>query len=317
MANQVTQSQDMLDPQVLADMIPAKLTAKMKFTPLASVDNTLVGRPGTTVEFPAWNYIGDAEDIKEGEAIDTSKLTYGSKAATIKGIGKGGSITDQALLSGYSDHGELSAQLALSLANKVDNDVLAALKEATQTISVVANIDGIQEALDIYNDEDDERIVLLVSPKAAGKLRLQAGKDWLRGTQLGSDALSKGVYGEMLGVQLIRSRKLNANEALLIKVDNGERPAIKLMMKRGVNIESERKPSLLQTDVYATTFLAPYLFDPSKVVKITFTDVTGPNGTTGAPKDKTIDNGVENVAEDKRLGKQKKITADGKKPDEV
>lgn len=228
MADKVTYSQDMLDPQVLADMIPAELTAQMKFTALASVDSTLEGVPGTTVEFPAWNYIGDAEDLKEGVAIETSKLTYGSKAATIKGIAKGGAITDQALLTGYGDpYGELSSQLAKAMANKVDNDVLATLKGATQAISVTATVDGIQEALDIYNDEDDNRIVLLVSPKAAGKLRLQAGKDWLRGTQLGSDALSKGVYGDILGVQLIRSRKLDANEAYLVKIDDGKKPAIK------------------------------------------------------------------------------------------
>ena len=50
MADKVTYSQDMLDPQVLADMIPAELTAQMKFTGLAAVDSTLEGRPGTTVE---------------------------------------------------------------------------------------------------------------------------------------------------------------------------------------------------------------------------------------------------------------------------
>ena len=54
---------------------------------------------------------------------------------------------------------------------------------------------------------------------SAGQLRLKAGKDWLRGTQLGSDALTKGVYGDILGVQLVRSRKLDANEAYLVKVD--------------------------------------------------------------------------------------------------
>ncbi len=84
MANEVTQSQDMLDPQVLADMIPAKLTAEMKFTPLASVDNTLEGRPGTTIEFPAWNYIGDAEDLKEGEPTDLrQQLSKGSQKAVL------------------------------------------------------------------------------------------------------------------------------------------------------------------------------------------------------------------------------------------
>ena len=306
MADKVTYSQDMLDPQVLADMIPAELTAQMKFTGLAAVDSTLEGRPGTTVEFPAWNYIGDAQDVKEGEPIETSSLTYGSKAATIKEIGKGGSITDQALLTGYGDpYGELSSQIAKAMANKVDNDV-------------TATVDGIQDALDIYNDEDDSRIVLLVSPKAAGQLRLKAGKDWLRGTQLGSDALTKGVYGDILGVQLVRSRKLDANEAYLVKVDGGNKPAIKLMMKRGVKVEPDRVPKLRRTDIYATSYYAPYLYDPTKVVKVTFSDVTGKAGMTGAPENKEVNNEVTNVDEDKRIGKQKKTTGTtGKKPGEV
>lgn len=60
------------------------------------------------------------------------------------------------------------------------------------------------------------------------------------------------------------------------------------------------------------------MYDPTKVVKVTFTDVTGSQGTTGAPKDKTVNNEVTNVDEDKRIGKQKKTTGTtGKKPGEV
>ena len=58
MANEVTKSENVLDPQVLADMISAQLTAAQKFLPLCQVDNTLQGVPGSTIQFPAWNYIG-------------------------------------------------------------------------------------------------------------------------------------------------------------------------------------------------------------------------------------------------------------------
>ena len=84
MANEITTSPETLDPEVLAGMVSTQLTAAQKFTPLAQVDNSLQGVPGSTIQFPSWNYIGDAQDIVEGEPIETSKLTYGQKAATIK-----------------------------------------------------------------------------------------------------------------------------------------------------------------------------------------------------------------------------------------
>jgi hypothetical protein len=119
-------------------------------------------------------------------------------------------------------------------------------------------------------------------------------------------------------VQLVRSRKLDANEAYLVKVDGGNKPAIKLMMKRGVKVEPDRVPKLRRTDIYATSYYAPYLYDPTKVVKVTFSDVTGKAGMTGAPEDKEVNNEVTNVDEDKRIGKQKKTTGTtGKKPGEV
>ena len=54
---------------------------------------------------------------------------------------------------------------------------------------------------------------------------------------------------------------------------------------------------------------AVYLYDPTKVVKVTFTGVTGSAATNGAPADVT-DNGdkVDNVPQDKRVGRQKKAS---------
>ena len=69
----------------------------------------------------------------------------------------------------------------------------------------------------MYNLEDDEPIVAVVSPKAAGRIRLNAGKDWLRGSEIGAERIISGSIGGTLGVQFSRSRKLNAEEAIFIK----------------------------------------------------------------------------------------------------
>ena len=310
MANEVTKSENVLDPQVLADMISAQLTAAQKFLPLCQVDNTLQGVPGSTIQFPAWNYIGDATDINEDEPIETAKLSYGQKAATIKEVGKG-----TAIQVGYGDpQGEAGQQLTVSIANKKDNDVHETLKGATQSSSVEPTIDGLQSALDTFNFEDDNAtVVLLCSPAAASKLRLSAAKEFTGASELQSP-ISSGVYGELLGVQIIRSRKLDATEAYLIVTNSTDgRPALKMINKRNVNVETERVPAKRETDVYASAMYAVYLYDPTKVVKVTFTGVTGAAATNGAPADVT-DNGdkVDNVPQDKRVGRQKNASASSK-----
>ncbi|MCD7132962.1 N4-gp56 family major capsid protein [Limosilactobacillus balticus] len=323
MAGEITVSGQMLDPQVLSEMLSAQLTAGLRFAPLGEIDTTLVGKPGSTVDFPAWNYIGDAKDLKEGEAIETADLTYGTKSATIKEVGNGVNLTDQSILTGYGDpYGEAGNQLLTSIQNKIDNDSLEALRGATQTKSADATLDGLQDVLDMYNLEDDRTVIAIVSPTVAGRLRLSAGKDWLRGSELGAQRIISGVSGEILAVQIVRSRKLNANEGIFVlpKKDAKDKAPLKIMLKRDVVVEAERHAGKRSTALYASTYQAPYLYDPSKVIKVTFNGVTGPEATTGAPADQSVDETVSNVKEENRLGRQSKKTsksADDKKPGEA
>ena len=104
----------------------------MKFAPLAVLDYTLQGRPGSTITLPSYAYIGDAEDVAEGDDIPIAKLTQCSVEATIKKAGKGVQLTDESILSGYGDPvGEAIDQLGLSIASKTDNDVVAILNAIT------------------------------------------------------------------------------------------------------------------------------------------------------------------------------------------
>ena len=96
----VTKIEDMIIPEVMADMISAKVEQKVIISKIAKVDTTLSGQPGNEVTVPQYKYIGDAEDVAEGVAMGTAKLETGSTSFTIKKAGKGVSITDEAILSG-------------------------------------------------------------------------------------------------------------------------------------------------------------------------------------------------------------------------
>ena len=83
-----TKLANLFNPQVVADMIDAKLVDAMRFAPLARVDTTLVGRPGSTVTLPSFAYIGDAVDVAEGADIPIGQLTESTTTATVKKAGK-------------------------------------------------------------------------------------------------------------------------------------------------------------------------------------------------------------------------------------
>lgn len=98
----------------------------------------------------------------------------------------------------------------MAIANKVDDDVLEALRGTKLTVSAdVGTLAGLETAIDKFEDEDLEPMVLFVNPKDAGKLRASASENFTRATQLGDDIIVKGAFGEALGAIIVRSKKLN------------------------------------------------------------------------------------------------------------
>lgn len=268
MVNTLTKLADLVNPEVLAPIVSYEFKQALRFTPLASVDTTLQGRSGNTLKFPVFTYIGDAQDVAEGSAIPLDKLGTTTKSVTIKKAAKGTEITDEAVLSGYGDPvGESTKQLGLAIANKVDNDILAAALETTQTVDFAATSDGVQAALTVFatnSDQDDSPVVGLFNPADAAALR-KASRAEGTGSDVAQDALVNGTKFEVLGVQIIESNKVEAGQAIFIKV-NPNVPALKLVMKRAAEVENQRNAINKTTVLTADEHYTAYLYDPTKVV---------------------------------------------------
>ncbi|HII0522966.1 TPA: N4-gp56 family major capsid protein [Staphylococcus aureus] len=266
MAQGLTKTSNQIIPEVLAPMMQAQLEKKLRFASFAEVDSTLQGQPGDTLTFPAFVYSGDAQVVAEGEKIPTDILETKKREAKIRKIAKGTSITDEALLSGYGDpQGEQVRQYGLAHANKVDNDVLEALMGAKLTVNAdITKLNGLQSAIDKFNDEDLEPMVLFINPLDAGKLRGDASTNFTRATELGDDIIVKGAFGEALGAIIVRSNKLEDGTAILAK-----KGAVKLILKRDFFLEVARDASTKTTALYSDKHYVAYLYDESKAVKIT------------------------------------------------
>lgn len=263
----LTKLENMINPEIMADMISAELPNAIRFLPLANVDNTLVGRPGDTVTVPKFKYIGDAEDVAEGQPIDITLLTTEDSKFTIKKAGRGLELADESVLSGYGKPIEQAKeQLKMSITSKIDKDLMTAL-DGTSLIykaGTAWNLDTISNAIDIFKDEDDSEMVLIMNPLDASKLRKAVAGDWDRASDLGDNIIINGTYGAVLGAQVARSKKITEGTAYLVK-----KGALTLFIKRKPEIETGRDIIKKTTVLTIDQHYGAHLFNESKAVKIT------------------------------------------------
>lgn len=272
-----TKIAQLVNPEVMADMVSAKLPKMIKFTPLAYVERELVGQPGNTLTVPKWEYSGDAKDIEEGVAIEPDQLTTKKSTMTIKKAGKGIELTDEAVLSGFGDPiGQATHQIALAIANKVDNDLVEEAKKATQFVAEAPTTgDALDKALAMFADEEDARYVAIINPADAIDLRKDTAKEWVRGSEIGANIVVSGTFGEAHGVQIVRSKKVEKGKGFLVKVsavetdtdDVAKYGAFVINLKRDVAIETDRDILKKTTVITGDEHYGVYLYDPTKVVK--------------------------------------------------
>ena len=289
----MTKIEDLIVPEVMADMISAKVEAKVIISKVAKVDTTLQGQPGNEVTVPQYKYIGDAEDVAEGVAMGTAKLETGSTKFTIKKAGKGVSITDEAILSGYGDPvGEANKQLALAIANKIDNDVvdvinkeyaLGTAEDGVQLIydgsAKVISYAGVVDAEDLFDEETSSDKILYVHPKQMTQLRKDA--DFISADKYDGNVMTSGEVGKIGTCRVVRSKKVKLNSEgtaylnPIVKLTNDaeteeDAPAVTIYLKRDTQVERERKADAGLTNIYTNKHYGVALTNTTKVVLAKF-----------------------------------------------
>ena len=258
---------NLFNPQVVGDMIQAKLVDAMKFSPLCRIDTTLAGRAGDTITLPKYAYIGDAATVAEGADIPIKQLTASTAQVEIHKIGNGVQLTDEAVLSGYGDpRGEAISQLTLSIASQMDNEVLGTLDAISggmmHTATARATADDVCTALTLFKEDIDGDKVLLVSPETYEGLR--KASSWVPNSDVSAEMVIRGMVGQVYGCQVVVANKLTAKKAAFI-VKPG---ALAVYMKRDTLVETDRDIINKSTVITADKHFAAYLYDTSKAIKI-------------------------------------------------
>ena len=281
MANQTTMIADLINPQVMADMISAKVPSKLVVAPFAKVDSTLAGIPGNTITVPQYAYIGDAEDIAEGIAAETVKLATTTSEVTVKKAMKAVELTDEAVLSGYGNPvGETNSQLAKAIASKVDSDAMEALQGAQVIYDGSASVikyTGIVDAIDLFNEEVNSEKVIFVHPKQVTQLRKDS--DFISADKYTGDVVMTGEIGKIANCRVVASKKVPLDGGVyacpIVKLNNDaeaeeDAAALTIYLKRDTNVETERVSLARKTDISVDKHYAVALSNTAKVVLAKF-----------------------------------------------
>ena len=281
MATGTTTLNKMIDPEVMAPMISAKIENSIVATPFAKIDNTLAGKPGSTITVPKYQYIGDAEDLAEGVTADKTLLTTTSAEYTVKKAVKQVELTDEAVLSGYGNPvGETNSQLAKSIASKVDNDVMEALKGAQlqKTFDSAISYNNIVDTIDVLNEEENVEKVMFIHPKQVSGLRKDA--NFISNDKYPNNVIMKGEIGMIANTRIVASKKarneagtyfLNPIVELKPESQTGDEiAAVTIFLKRDTNVETQRELGNYTTLIGADKHYVAALTDESKVVVAKF-----------------------------------------------
>ena len=194
----------------------------------------------------------------------------------IKEAGKGVEITDTAILSGYGDpYGQAVEQVVLSMADKVDIDLLTILGSiaSTMTYSTDAStsaiaVPDISNALELFGEDIDGQKVLLASPKLYTAIRNT--KDWAPASEFAAGAMVRGAVGQIFGCDVIVTNRLKGvagtgldEDAYIVKPG-----ALRLFLKRDSLVETDRDILKRINVITVTKHYAAYLYNAANAIKL-------------------------------------------------
>jgi len=262
----VTLLQNLINPEVMAVMIKAKLDHELNLKGFYTVENTLVGRPGDTLTIPAWNFIGKANITPENTEIIPVEMTRESQTFTVQKATKGVVLTDESVLSGYGDPvGEATRQLTMAIHLLMEYQGVEQLDNGTfvtPPTSIVPGYEGVLAGLGAFNNlHSTEALTLLVSYK--NYLQILRDERFLSNDELGRAALSGGSVGSIAGARVVVIDRLPDEKVFLMR----GKPIL-LIMKRDVYVETQREMWFKRTGITSDSHYVLGIAEPDKIIQL-------------------------------------------------
>jgi hypothetical protein len=263
MANILETTNKVFDNKIIEAKAKDLLDTSLNFRSLMTIDNSLAETEGMTKVINVYTYDGLVEEL-EGNAINSErgKITFEGKPYTVKRVQQVFDYSDKDFLmdSNVVDYSLKGANQLM--VNKMTSDFIAEAKNATTAHEVATfGYEGIVEAIAKLGVED-ESALFIVAPNA-WKAELRLDEDY-KVARMG-EVVYNGQTATVAGIPVIFTNALK-NEAFVMNKE-----AVKLFIKKDVEVEQDRDIERKINTVVLTSYYVCALVDETKICKITKT----------------------------------------------
>lgn len=235
------------------------LTTAVNTRNLMTVDNTLAAEAGMTKTINVYTYSGEAEELGAGEGNkNRGSISYVGTDYTVKMVQQAFDYQDEDFMKDDTivDNGVKGATQVMT--NKMTSDFYAECAKASLSVTAPLGYDAIVDAISEINVEDESKLFVVI-PNAK-KAELRKDEDY-KAARMG-EVVYNGQVGTICGIPVIATKALT-NEAYVMSAE-----AVKLFMKKDVEVEQDRDADTRTNSIYLRTAYVCALVDATKICKI-------------------------------------------------
>ena len=239
------------------------LTTAVNTKNLMSVDDTLAETSGMTKTINVYTYNGTAEELAAGEKnTNRGSITYEGKDYTVKRVQQVFDYLDDDF---YKDDTIVDNMLKGAnqvMVNKMTEDFYTECAKASLSHdTAVFGYDAIVDAIGKLNLEDESKLFIAIP--TAWKADLRKDDDY-KAARMG-EVVYSGQVGTLCGIPVIATNALT-DEAYVMTNE-----AVKLFMKKDVEVEQKREIEEKKNTIVLTTYYICALADATKICKLVLT----------------------------------------------
>lgn len=255
------------DNKVIESVAKDLLTTSLNTRSLMTLDSDLVESAGMLKTVNTYTYTGEAEELANGVGNTANKrgtISYTGTDYRVKLCQQAYDYTDEeAMKDPFIIDGMMKGAVQV-MTNKMTSDFVNVIKGTGVTLGVTfanggaLSYDTIVDAISTLNLEDEGQLFVLIPNTWKAALR----KDEDYKSAMMGQVIYNGQIGTICGIPVIATKALTDCAFVMTK------EAVKLFMKKDVEVEPDRNPDTRKNSVYLRATYLVALADATKICKI-------------------------------------------------